>query len=151
MNEKTKQGLRVLEAALLLGVLGDGLLRATPLGLNVLLWTGAIVIAMVALMVRWRRRALSGGGHFLLLSIILFAAAFAWRDSLTLNLLAGLGLFLTLALAAWRARGESGWPESQSMRSPSGLRPSMRFASAFHYCSEMCNGVKSRTRDGPAI
>lgn len=104
MNEKTKQGLKVLEASLLLGVLGDGLLRAMPLGLNVLLWTGAIVIAMVALMVRWRRRELSGGGHFLLLSILLFAAAFAWRDSLTLNVLAGLGLGLTLALMAWRAR-----------------------------------------------
>ncbi|HEX8920669.1 MAG TPA: hypothetical protein VF766_04290, partial [Pyrinomonadaceae bacterium] len=73
MNLRTKQGLKVFEVALLLGVLGDGLLRATPWGLNVLLWTGAITIAMAVLLSRWRRRALAGGGHFLLLSAILFA------------------------------------------------------------------------------
>jgi hypothetical protein len=104
MRERTKQGLKVLEAALLLGVLGDGLMRATPWGLNVLLWTGAIVAAAVALLVRWRRRALTGGGHALLLATLLFAAAFAWRDSLALNCLAGLGLALSLGLMAWRAR-----------------------------------------------
>ncbi len=109
MNEKTKQGLRVLEAALLLGVLGDGLLRATPWGLNVLLWAGAIVLAVVVLLANRRRRALSGGGHFLLLSAILFAAAFAWRASLTLNYLAGIALLITLALMAWRARKGRIW------------------------------------------
>jgi Domain of unknown function (DUF4173) len=109
MSERTKQGLKVLEAALLLGVLGDGLLRATPKGLNVLLWTGAIVGAVLVLLGHKRRRALSGGGHFLLLSAILFAAAFAWRDSLTLNWLAGLGLVVALCLMAWRARAGRIW------------------------------------------
>src|SRR5215212_2242724 len=101
MNERTKQGLKILEAALLLGVLGDGLMRATPWGLNVLLWTGAIAAAAIALLMRWRRRALAGGGHMLLLASLLFAAAFAWRDSLALNFLAGLGLVLSLGLMAW--------------------------------------------------
>jgi hypothetical protein len=109
MNERTNQGLKVLEAALLLGVLGDGLLRATPWGLNVLLWTGAIVVAVVVLLARRRARALAGGGHLLLLSVILFAAAFAWRDSLTLNFLAGLGLAVALGLMAWRARAGRIW------------------------------------------
>jgi hypothetical protein len=109
MNERTKQVLKVLEAALLLSLLGDGLMRATPWGLNVPLWTGALVLAMVALLARWRRRALAGGGHLLLLTIILFAAAFAWRDSLMLNFLAGVGLSLTLALMAWRARAGRIW------------------------------------------
>jgi Domain of unknown function (DUF4173) len=104
MTEKTKRGLKVLEAALLLGILGDGLLRATPSGLNILLWTGALVIALVVLLGRRRRVALAGGGHWLLISALLFAAAFAWRDSETLNLLAGSGLLVTLALMAWRAR-----------------------------------------------
>jgi hypothetical protein len=112
MIEKTKQGLKVLEASLLLGVLGDGLLRATPWGLNVLLWTGSIVVAVVVLLAHRRRRALSGGGHFLLLSAILFAAAFAWRDSPTLNFLAGMALLITLALMAWRARGGRIWMAS---------------------------------------
>lgn len=104
MNAKTKQGLKVLEAALLLGILGDGLLRATPWGLNVLLWTSGVVIALVVSMARWRRRALLEGGHWLLLPVILSAAAFAWRDSLTLNFLAGMTLLISLALMAWRAR-----------------------------------------------
>lgn len=112
MNEKAKQGLKVLEAALLLGVLGDGLLRATPWGLNILLWVGAIVAAVVVLLAQRRRRALSGGGHFLLLSVILFAAAFAWRDSPTLNFLAGMALLITLALMAWRARAGRIWMAS---------------------------------------
>jgi hypothetical protein len=104
MRDRTRQGLKALEAALLLGVLGDALMRATPWGLNVLLWTGAIVAAAIALLARRRRRALSGGGHMLLLASLLFAAAFAWRDSFALNCLAGLGLALSLGLMAWRAR-----------------------------------------------
>src|SRR2546421_10569702 len=105
MSERTKQGLKVLEAALLLGVLGDGLLRATPWGLNVLLWMGGVVSALIVLLMRWRRRVLLDGGHWLLLLVILAAAAFAWRDSLTLNFLAGMTLLVALSLMAWRARG----------------------------------------------
>jgi hypothetical protein len=109
MNVRTKQGLKILEAALLLGVLGDGLLRATPWGLNVLLWTGGVGSALVVLMLRWRPRALRNGGHWLLLTVFLSAAAFAWRDSLTLNFLAGLTLLTALVLMAWRARSGRIW------------------------------------------
>jgi hypothetical protein len=109
MSEKTKQGLKVFEAALLLGVLGDGLLRATPWGLNLLLWTSGIVCALVVSVGRSRRRVLMDGGHWLLLLVILSAAAFAWRDSLTLNFLAGLTLLVALALMAWRVRGGRLW------------------------------------------
>jgi hypothetical protein len=109
MNEKTKQGLKVLEASLLLGVLGDGLLRATPWGLNILLWTGGVSVALVVLMLRWRQKALMNGGHWLLLTCFLSAASFAWRDSLMLNFLAGLTLLVALALMAWRAREGRIW------------------------------------------
>lgn len=105
MSEKTKRAIKALEAALLLGVLGDGLLRATPWGLNVLLWIGALLIALVVLLNGRRKRALAGGGHWLLLSALLFAAALAWRDSMTLNALAGSGVLISLGLIAWRARG----------------------------------------------
>ena len=107
MSNRTKLGLNILEAALLLGVLGDALLRQTPWGLNVFLWTGALVAAMYAL-----RHARSGAraswradGGWLLLPIVFFAAAFAWRDSATLKLLDGLALFVAFALLAWRTRG----------------------------------------------
>jgi hypothetical protein len=106
MNNRTKLGLNILEAALLLGVLGDALLRATPWGLNVLLWTAALVAAMHALRVRFGGRgSWRADGGWLLLPIGFFAAAFAWRDSGTLKLLDGLALFVALALLAWRARG----------------------------------------------
>ncbi|MFL6209639.1 MAG: DUF4153 domain-containing protein [Pyrinomonadaceae bacterium] len=107
MNERTRQGLHALAAALLLGVLGDALLRATPWGLNFFLWTGAGLAASVALLERWRRTALKGDGGWLLLPIILFAAAFAWRDSPTLKWLDGLTVICSFGLLAWRAGGAS--------------------------------------------
>lgn len=105
MNEKTKRGLAVLEAALLLGILGDALLRATPWGLNVSLWTGALALAVLALLARGRSHALAGEGGWLALPLIFFSASFAWRDSLTLQILDGLALLITFSLIALRARG----------------------------------------------
>ena len=55
MNERTKTGLEILEAAVLLGILGDVLLRETPFGLNVLLFVGALGAALVMLTLRRRR------------------------------------------------------------------------------------------------
>jgi hypothetical protein len=108
MSNRTKLGLNVLEAALLLGVLGDALLRETPWGVNVFLWTSALVIAIYALHERWGRASLrTKDGGWLLLPLLFFAAAFAWRDSATLKLLDGLALFVAFALLAWRARGRS--------------------------------------------
>ena len=59
MNEKTKTGLEILEAAALLGILGDVLLRETPFGLNVLLFVAALVAALVMLTLRRRSEFLS--------------------------------------------------------------------------------------------
>lgn len=98
MNDRTKTGLEILEAALLLGVLGDSLLRATPWGLNVFLWIGALVAAMLMLA---RRR----GGEFLNRqtvalhgALVFFAAMFVWRDSMELKLLDTLAILTILAL-----------------------------------------------------
>src|SRR5438067_4217112 len=106
MNERTRQGLRALEAALLLGALGDALLRATPWGLNFFLWTSALLAAVVALLERGKRRAVwQGAGGWLLLPIILSSAAFAWRDSPTLKWLNALTALCAFGLLAWRASG----------------------------------------------
>ena len=108
MSNRTKLGLNILEAALLLGVLGDALLRATPWGVNVFLWTSALVIAIYALNERWGRASLrTTDGGWLVLPVVFFAAGFAWRDSATLKLLDGLALFVAFALLAWRARGRN--------------------------------------------
>jgi hypothetical protein len=106
MTEKTRLGLRALEAALLLGLLGDVLLRAEPWGLNVFLWFGALAAACVAL-VRQRRAPLAAEGRWLLPSALAFAAAFAWRDSATLKFLDSLAILVLLALVTLRARGGS--------------------------------------------
>lgn len=112
MSNRTKLGLNVVGAALLLGVLGDALLRETPWGLNVLLWTGALAAAMCLLHERAGVEGAGGAswradGGWLFLPVFFFAAAFVWRDSPTLNLLDGMALFVSLALLAWRARGRS--------------------------------------------
>jgi hypothetical protein len=105
MNERTKKGLACIEAALLLGMLGDMLLRATPWGINVLLWTGGLVAALITVGARWRRSSLlKEDGSWLMLAVLFFAAAFAWRDSMTLKSLDFLALLLALAIVAWSAQ-----------------------------------------------
>jgi arginine exporter protein ArgO len=106
MNEKTKLGIGILEAALLLGLLGDALLRVTPWGINVALWVGVLIAALTTL--RKQRPASHAGhdaGRWLLACAFLFAAAFAWRDSQTLRVLDVLLILVLLSLAALEVRG----------------------------------------------
>ena len=109
MTERTKLGLGILGAALLLGIAGDGLLRALPWGLNVFLWMSGLVVALVFLG-RWRREVLRGTGAWLLAPVILFSAAFVWHDSTTLKLLNLLAILIALALLVLGAQGGRLWP-----------------------------------------
>jgi len=107
MGGGTRLGLLALAAAVMLGLLGDLLLRALPWGLNAPLWIVALLI-VAALLLRQARLLLLGEARWLALPSLLFAAGIAWRDSpalLTVNLLA---VALTLGLAAHRA--PDGWP-----------------------------------------
>jgi hypothetical protein len=61
VSDKTNLGVRILAAALMLGVLGDALLRAGPWGINASLWVTALAATIVA--VDWPQRALAGGGR----------------------------------------------------------------------------------------
>lgn len=101
--DHTGLGLAILGAALLMGALGDALLRALPWGVNLPLWILAVIAVCLAL-ARRRRVALEGGGRWLLGPALFFAAAVAWRDSEVLGALNLLGLLVALALAAFRAR-----------------------------------------------
>jgi hypothetical protein len=102
MGEKSRLGLCVLGAGLLLGVLGDALLRATPWGLNVTLWVGALVASAFVLR---RRSRQEGEGVWALLCALGFACAFVWRDSLTLRALDVCAILALLSVALLGGRG----------------------------------------------
>ena len=106
LDERSRVALHVMGAAVVLGVVGDALLRATPWGVNLVLWVGALVGAVAALL-RWRRLPAAVDGRWLVGAAVVFAALFAVRDSGTLRFLNFLSLVMALGLglAALRA-----WP-----------------------------------------
>lgn len=103
MSERTRLGLGILSVAVALGMLGDGLLREVPWGVNLLLWIGAFVLSALVL-ARWQRITLAGGGRWLLLPVLLFAVGMVWRDSPMLKALDLMALLVALALVAVRSR-----------------------------------------------
>jgi len=102
-DEKNNVGLRILPIALVLGLLGDHLLRATPWGINLALW--ALMLGAFVAALGWRTRAFQAGGYWLLLPVLLFAGAIPWRDSMTLNFLSFFAIFVALALVVLRSQG----------------------------------------------
>ncbi len=98
MNERTKIGLEILEAAVLLGVLGDVLLRTTPWGLNVLLFVGALAAAMIMLILRRKREFWNAQTIALNIALVFFAAMFVWRDSMELKTFDTLAILTILAI-----------------------------------------------------
>ena len=103
MNRSTRLALVVLAIAAGFGVLGDALLRATPWGVNVVVWIAPLVAALFALARGWGI-GLRGGGRWLALPALFFALSFAWRASFTLNALNLMALLVALGLVAVRAR-----------------------------------------------
>jgi hypothetical protein len=103
MNKTTEFGLRLLLGALVLGIAADALLSPMAPGLNVVL--GVMVLSVVvAALSRWGQVRAAGEGRWLVFPALFFAAAFAWRDSGTLQVLNGLALLVALALTALRTR-----------------------------------------------
>lgn len=106
MNDRTRNGLAVLEAALIIGPLGDVLLRAIPWGVNVTLMAAVILSSVIILASRSRKlNVLSGSGLWIVGAAAFFALALVWRDSTVLNVLDVLALLLTLAVLAMHVRG----------------------------------------------
>ena len=103
MTAQTRLGLHLLAAALLAGVSGNVLLRATPWGVNFGIWI-TIVAATIIFLVRQHQPQLLGNGNWFAVPAIFFAGTFAWRDSITLNALSLLALLLIAVMVAMRAR-----------------------------------------------
>ncbi|MGH3144877.1 MAG: DUF4153 domain-containing protein [Rubrobacter sp.] len=103
MGERTRLGLGIIGGALALGGLGDALLRATPWGVNLLLWV-VILVGVIALLARSARVRPEGEGRWLVLVAVVFAAGVVVRDSPVVVFLDLLAVASALLLAAWRGR-----------------------------------------------
>lgn len=102
MSRSSNLPLTLLFASLILGLLGDALLRATPWGLNAPLWISALALSVLAV-AAWHNVPLTGGGRWLLIPAVIFAAGFTLRDSFTLQACYLLAVLIALALVAHRA------------------------------------------------
>ena len=98
MNERTKTGLEILQAAILLGVTGDVLLRTTPWGLNVLLFVVMLAAAMLMLILKRRAEFWNAPTIALNAALVFFAAMFVWRDSTELKIFDTLAILTILAI-----------------------------------------------------
>jgi hypothetical protein len=85
MNARTKTGLEVLQTSVLLGVLGNVLLRQVPWGLNVFVFVAAFVIATATLIITRKPEYWTRSNIALLGAITFFGAMFVWRDSVELR------------------------------------------------------------------
>ncbi|HEX2078871.1 MAG TPA: DUF4173 domain-containing protein [Longimicrobium sp.] len=102
VSEHTRVSLGVAGAALGLGVLGDVLLRSAPWGINLTLWTVALVVAVAGLQ-RWADADDAAAGWIPL--ALAAAVLVAWRDSPALKALDLAALGVIVGLAMLRARG----------------------------------------------
>lgn len=98
MNERTKTGLAILEASILLGILGDVLLRSGELGLNVLLVILGFSATLCMLAIRRKPELWSKETALLHVALVFFAGCFAWRDSEQLLAFDGFAVLTILAV-----------------------------------------------------
>jgi hypothetical protein len=106
VGERTRLGLGVIGVALVLGGLGDVLLRATPWGVNFPIWVAALA-CLTILLAGWGRVDAEGEGRWLVLVAVVFAAGLVVRASPVVVALDVLAVSVTLSLAAWRGRSGS--------------------------------------------
>jgi hypothetical protein len=104
MSLPTQRGLGILGLAVLLGILGDVLLRATPWGVNLPLWMAVAAAAGWALVPNRSdgRTPITG---WPLLAVMFFAVCFAWRDSSFLQFWNGVAILGALSLPALQLHG----------------------------------------------
>jgi hypothetical protein len=103
MIDKTRLGRSILGAAILAGALGDGILRATPWGLNIFAW-GIAVVALAVTVTEVNRIDAAPGGWWGPVLLLCFLAAVTWRDSPVLRGLNLIGAVVTLAMILMKSR-----------------------------------------------
>ncbi len=98
MTDRTKTGLEVLQAAFLIGILGNVLLRETPWGLNAFLFVTAFVAAMVMITIRHRPERLTAQNIALSAAMIFLSAMFLWRDSIQLRTIDTIAIIILMGV-----------------------------------------------------
>ncbi len=101
MDRKTRLGLMIAGAALLLGVLGDLLLNTGSWGINLPVWITLLLLTGAYLV---RGEQIMGDGYLMVVPALVSAVCFAWRDSLILRTLDVLVVMGALTLASARLR-----------------------------------------------
>lgn len=98
-EERHRLAARVLTDALLLGVVGDALLRATVSGANLMLWTAGMIAAMLTLAKR-RHDTVPTDARWLAVPALALSFMYLVRDSEGLVVYNSLALIVTFALLA---------------------------------------------------
>ncbi len=101
MDSQTRLGLELFGAALVLGALGDQLLRVGPWGLNAFVWIGCLVVASGGLGYRWRRDHVRTR-RWVIVPLCGLALLYLGRDAATLKLVNSVALLAALALGVWQ-------------------------------------------------
>lgn len=104
-DERRRLAARTLGDALLLGVAGDALLRASVWGVNLTLWALAVILAIVTLL-RRRHDRIPAEARWLLVPTVALTLLFAWRDAESLAAFNTLALIGSLALFAAAGTGD---------------------------------------------
>jgi hypothetical protein len=85
MTDRTKTGLVILQAAAVLGVFGNIMLRQTPWGINAFLFVTAFVGALFLLTKKRRPELLTVNRLSLMGAMVFFATMFIFRDAIELR------------------------------------------------------------------
>ena len=104
MSATERKSLGIVGMAILLGVLGDALLRATPWGVNVPIWIAVAAVGGWALVPNRRPRAEPGGGTPVWVALF-FASCLAWRDSSFLAFWNTVAVLAAVSLVVLQSRG----------------------------------------------
>lgn len=120
MDSQTRLGLELFAAALVLGLLGDALLRATPWGLNACLWIGCLAVTGYGLAVRWRT-SLVPIERWMILPVCAFALLYLGRDASLLKLANTLAVMAAGGLGIQRAQWALNHRQDPTLTDPPGL------------------------------
>jgi hypothetical protein len=106
-EERQRLAGRVLTDALLLGVVGDALLRVGSWGANMTVWSVGILAALLTL-ARRRHETIPTEAHWLVGPALALSLLLAWRDSAELAAYNALALLATIGLLAMTLTGHYG-------------------------------------------